>query len=85
MVGVSVRAVGSERHDDVGTSSPQMLGNACDDLTRVRAVEMLVVVVEQGDFANAEHRSGSAQLGLTDARERRPGRDAEDRRDGWPR
>ena len=71
MIGMSVRAVGSERDDDVGLYSPQMVHNRGDNLTWVRTVEMLVVVVQQRDFANTQRRGGSTQLRLTDVRQRR--------------
>jgi hypothetical protein len=44
---MSVPAVGSERHDDVGLDAPQVPDNARDRLACVRAIEMLVVAVEQ--------------------------------------
>ena len=47
VIRMSVRAVWSERHDDIGTNPPQVPDNARDSLTWVRPVEMLVVVVEQ--------------------------------------
>ena len=70
MIRMSVRAVGSERHDDVGTNPPQVPDDAGDGLAGVRAVEMLVAVVEQRHFAHAQHRRGGAQLSLTDLRQR---------------
>ena len=70
VIGMSVGAVRSERHDDVGLDPPQVSDNGRDRLARVRAVEMLIAIVEQRDFAHTQHRGGGAQLRLTDVRQR---------------
>jgi hypothetical protein len=66
---MSVGAVRPERHDDVGANPSQMPDDPRDSLPRVRAVQMLVVIVEQGNVAHAQHRRGRAQLGLTNLRQ----------------
>src|SRR5262249_52531442 len=70
VIGVPVSAVGSKRDDDVGLYPPQMFHNGGDNLTLIRKVEVLVVIVQQGDFADNPRRSGGAQLRLTDVRQR---------------
>src|SRR4029077_9057542 len=71
VIGMPVRAVGPKRDYDVGLYSPQMLHYGGDNLTWVHTVEMLVAVVQQGNFTNTQRRSGSAQLRLTEVRQRR--------------
>src|SRR5215470_15642086 len=66
VIGMPVCAVGSERDDDIGLYSPQMLHNGSNDLTWVRTVELLVAVVEHKHFTNTQCRRGSAQLRFTD-------------------
>ena len=54
MIGMPVSTVGTERHDDVGSDSPYVSDNGGDSLMRTRTVEMLIVVVEDGDFAHTQ-------------------------------
>jgi len=46
MIGMSVSAVGSERHDDIGLDPPHVSYNGGDSLAWIRTVEMLIVVIQ---------------------------------------
>src|SRR6476646_9707881 len=71
---MAVRAVGAERHADVGANPSKVSGDASDGVARVRPVELLVPVSEQRDLADAERGGGGAQLGLADAAQSRRSR-----------
>ena len=47
MIRMSVGAVRPERHDDFRLNPPQVVDDARDGLLWVRAVEMLIVVIQQ--------------------------------------
>ena len=54
MVRVPVSTVGSERHDYVRLDPSYVLRNDGDGLAGVGTVELLIVVVEDRDFAHAQ-------------------------------
>ena len=74
VIRMSVGAVGPERHDGIGAHSSEMPDNLRDNLPRVDAIEMLVVMIEQGHFTHAQRRCRSAELRLADRREGRRAR-----------
>ena len=73
VIRMSVRAVRSERHDDVRTNSPQVRGDACDHLARRSALSRLLIAI----FEQRRHRGcrapscRRAQLVFTNLGERR--------------
>src|SRR5512136_2542254 len=71
VIGMSVSTVGGECHDHIRLNAPDVPCNDADHHTWVGAVEMLVAVIQQRDFAHAQDRRGGAQLGFTYARQRR--------------
>ena len=72
VIGMSVSAVGPERQDNVGTDPPQVPDDSRDGLSWIRAVQLLVAVVEERHFAHAQDPRGGAQLRLTDLSQRLP-------------
>jgi len=50
----SVSSVRPECHDDIGLDSPYVSHNGGDSLGRIRTVEMLIAVIENGDFAHTQ-------------------------------
>src|SRR3954470_23186989 len=68
---MTVRAVGAEGQDDVGTNPSDVSRDASDDVARVRSIELLILVVEQRDLAYAQRRRGGAQLRLSNPAESR--------------
>src|SRR5262249_58201176 len=71
VIRMSVRAVGPEGHDNVGTELSQLRDNAADGLAWIGAIEMLVWIVEHGHFAKPQHCCGGPQLRLANRRQRR--------------
>jgi len=64
VIGVPVRAIGTERDDDRRADSPDVAGNIRDDLTRIGAVDELVAVAEHGNVVHTEDGRGGAKLRL---------------------
>ena len=50
VIGMSVSALRSECHDDLGLDSSNMLDNAGNRFARIGAIEMLVREIKQRDF-----------------------------------
>ena len=63
---MAVRAVGAEGDHDVRPDAPDVRGDRLDRLADVGPIQRLVLVVEHGDVANAQHRGGGAQFLLAD-------------------
>ena len=55
VIGMPVGAIGPERDDDVRLNATRCSTIAAIAFARVRAIEMLIAIVEKRDFAHAEH------------------------------
>ena len=67
---MSIRAVRTERDHHIGTDASEVAGNGRDRMMRLRAVDMLVRVVEHGDVADTELGGGLPQLGFANGAKR---------------
>src|SRR5262252_6365715 len=71
VIRMPIGAIRSERHDDLGLNSSNMLNNGGNNLARFGAIEVLVAVIEHRDFTHTQRRRGGAQLRFADARKGR--------------
>jgi len=75
VVGMAIRALRTERNDDLRSDPAKVTGDFLDRFGRVDLIERAIRIVEEPDFSEAQLCSGRQQLGLTrladDVRSRR--------------
>ena len=65
VIRMSVRAIRGKREDDVRAHAADLADDSRDRARVVRAIETLILVVEQRHLADAERHGGLAQLAFT--------------------
>ena len=66
---MAIATIGAERQDDIRSHAPQFGNQPGDHFSGNSAIERLIVIVEEREFANAEHGNRRPQFRLANPSE----------------